>query len=140
VQAWTKESFNRSPDVVYGRSLWLLYGNAVPDTITTILVVDDEPVVVAVARMTLEHAGYCVVTASSGAEASEAAAKLERVDVLLVDHRIPPDRGRDIADRLLRTHPAMRVMQFSGWAREHLEAEGSLTPGAAFLAKPFTSR
>jgi two-component system, cell cycle sensor histidine kinase and response regulator CckA len=103
-----------------------------------ILVVDDEAVVVKLARIALERAGHRVETASSGADAYAVAAKLEHLDVLIVNHRIPPDRGRDIAERLLRTHPGMKVMHISGWLRQHLEEEDSLTPGAVFLSKPFT--
>jgi len=103
-----------------------------------ILVVDDDDLVVRVAGLARERAGHRVVSASSGAEAFKVAASMKHIDVLIVDHRIPPDLGRDIAERLLVNHTEMKVMHISGWARQQLEAEGSLTPGAAFLSKPFT--
>src|ERR1700722_8640514 len=98
----------------------------------SILVVDDDSEVTKITKLALEHVGHDVITASSGAEAHQAAAGMESVDVLIVDYRVPPDRGRDIAECLLLTHPEMRVMHISGWFPEQLESEGSLTPGAAF--------
>lgn len=108
------------------------------NVVAAILIVDDEAPVIHVARAALERAGHKVYTASSGAEAHAFARAIPRVDVLIVDHRIPPDRGRDIAERLLVFHPGVRVVHMSGYSLEDLETEGSLTPGAAFLPKPFT--
>jgi two-component system, cell cycle sensor histidine kinase and response regulator CckA len=103
-----------------------------------ILVVDDEALVLKFVRLALERAAHTVITAFSGAEAFAMVSKLARVDVLIVDHSLSPDAGRDVAERLLLTYPEMKVMHISGWPQEHVEQEGSLVPGAAFLAKPFT--
>jgi CheY-like chemotaxis protein len=59
-----------------------------------ILVVDDEAVVLQIARLALERSGHSVVTARSATEAFAAVEKLARVDVLIVDHSLTPDRGR----------------------------------------------
>jgi DNA-binding response OmpR family regulator len=103
-----------------------------------VLIVDDEDLVTRIIRIALERVHHSVFTASSAAEAYQAATEMVRVDLLIVDHRVSPDRGRDIAERLLLTHPEMRVMHISGWLRPQLESEGGLTLGAAFLSKPFT--
>jgi CheY-like chemotaxis protein len=71
------------------------------------------------------------VTARSAAEAFAAVEKLARVDVLIVDHSLTPDRGRDVAERLLLKYPEMKIMHISGWLQEQMQEEGSLTPGAA---------
>ena len=102
-----------------------------------IVVVDDEVIVIQVVRMALEHVGHTIHTASSGTEADRIAATIHHMDVLIVDHWIPPETGRVIAERLLRRHTTARVMHISGYPREHLEAEGNFFPGASFLAKPF---
>jgi hypothetical protein len=65
---------------------------------------------------------------------------MEIVDVLIVNHRMGLERGCDIAERLLINRPNLRVMHISGLPREYLEDEGGLTPGGAFLSKPFTFR
>jgi two-component system cell cycle sensor histidine kinase/response regulator CckA len=106
--------------------------------VPNVLIVDDEPLVIQVARMALERSGYIVETATSSAKAYELAAAMEWLDLLIVDNMMPLDRGRDIAERLMRTYPEMRVMHISGWPREQLEAKNVMTPGAAFLPKPFT--
>lgn len=103
-----------------------------------ILLVDDEELVVRVASMALTRAGHTVHAAQSGAEADRIAAELSHIDVLIVNHRITPENGRAIAERLLTTHPGTKVMHISGYPRAHMEAEGSFLPGAAYLSKPFT--
>jgi CheY-like chemotaxis protein len=110
-----------------------------------ILVVDNEEIVIRIAAIALKRAGHTVHTAKSGAEADRIAAELSQIDVLVVDHRIDgaakfmaPENGRAIAERLVRRHRDVKVMQISGYPRAHLAAEGSLVPGAAYLAKPFT--
>jgi two-component system cell cycle sensor histidine kinase/response regulator CckA len=104
-----------------------------------ILVVDDDVLVLKFARLALERATHTVITALSAAEAFARVAKLARVDTLIVDHSLSPATGRDVAKRLLLIYPEMKVMHISGWPREHVEQEGSLIPGAAFLSKPFTA-
>ncbi len=102
-----------------------------------ILVIDDEETVIYLTRATLERAGYSIHTASTGDEGEIIAATLPVIDLLIVDHGVPPDSGVYIAERLVRDRPQMKVMQFSGYPRECLEREGKLIPGAAFLPKPF---
>jgi DNA-binding NtrC family response regulator len=102
-----------------------------------ILIVDDEIMVIRFARVALERAKHTVHTADSGVEAWRLAMVTERFDVLIVDHWIPPDTGRAIAERVLVRHPKAKVMHISGYPREHLEDHGWFLPGAAFLGKPF---
>ncbi len=105
-----------------------------------ILVVDDEETVIYLTRATLGRAGYSIHTAHSGDEAEAIAATLPMLDLLIVDHGVPPDNGRNIAERLKSDRPQMKVMQFSGYPQEYLEREGRLLPGAAFLHKPFVPK
>jgi hypothetical protein len=66
-----------------------------------VLVVDDDAFVLNFVRIALERAAHTVITAFSGAEAFALVAKLARVDMLIVDHSLSPDTGRDVAERLL---------------------------------------
>ncbi len=109
------------------------------DATAFVLVVDDEPVIVSLIQAVLGRMGHCVVAAKSSKEAFQAASRMETVDALIVDHRVSADWGRDIAELLLLSHPEMRVMHISGFSGAQLEEEGQLTPGAAFLSKPFTA-
>jgi two-component system, response regulator PdtaR len=97
-----------------------------------ILIVDDEIMVINFARMALERVEHTVHTAASGEEAWRLAMVTERFDVLIVDHWIPPDTGRAIAERVLGKHPKAKVMHISGYPRQHLEDHGCFLPGAAF--------
>ena len=77
-----------------------------------------------------ERAGHEVATAESGTEASRKAALMDRVDLLIVDHEMPTDRGCDLAASSLRLHPATEVMHILCWHRDRMEADGNLTPGS----------
>ena len=69
-----------------------------------ILVVDDTPTQIALARQTLEPAGFQCVTAASGLEA-EAIAEKERPDLILLDVVMPGQDGFQTC-RKLRKNPA----------------------------------
>lgn len=102
-----------------------------------ILVVDDEEFVIYLTRVTLERIGHKIYTARSGEAGEWRAATLPVLDLLIVDHGIPPDGGRQLAERLTQARPGLKVMQFSGYPEEYLRREEKLMPGAVFLHKPF---
>jgi len=84
----------------------------VPKT-TSILVVDDEPVVRALLRAALAPAGSRVVEAVDGSEALEVAWR-EQPDVVLLDVGLPKLSGLDVC-RALKTNPAApRVLLITG--------------------------
>ncbi len=105
----------------------------------TILVAEDEPLVRAMARRTLERAGYRVLEASNGLEALAAAAALgEELDLLLTDIVMPEMGGRELAATLRRERPSLRILFMSGYTHER-EAHLSAGEGIShFLHKPFT--
>ena len=80
----------------------------------TVLIVDEEQVVIHIARIALERAWHKVFAANSGEEAELLSAEMERIDVLIGNHRVPPYTGREIAERLLQAHPTARVVHISG--------------------------
>ena len=100
---------------------------------------DDEEIVVNVIRAALNSGGHEITIAKSGKEAVEAAQSADTIDVLIIDHSLPPDRGVDIANCILVQHPAARVLQISGYFRYQVEGKESLRH-AAFIQKPFTSQ
>ncbi|MEP7381268.1 MAG: PAS domain S-box protein [Gemmatimonadota bacterium] len=105
----------------------------------TILVAEDEELVRAMARRTLERAGYRVLEASNGVEALAAAATLgEELDLLLTDIVMPEMGGRELAATLRRERPSLRILFMSGYTQEresHLSAGEGISH---FLHKPFT--
>jgi len=101
-----------------------------------VLLVEDEPVVMAVIERMLVAAGHRVTTASDGVEALERVAT-ERVDVVLSDLTMPRMGGRELAARLCELAPAVRVVLASGYSDHAVDELNEWTP---VLQKPFTLR
>ncbi len=104
----------------------------------TILVVEDEPAVLALSRRALEAQGYVVLAASD----PSAALRLVElhggtIHLLLTDVVMPGLSGRVLADRLAARRPGIRVLYMSGYPGDAVVQHGELPPGSAFLQKPF---
>jgi len=106
----------------------------------TVLVVEDEEAVRALARRVLASRGYRVLEAGSAADALTLAAEArEPIDLLLTDVVMPGMGGPALAERLVRGRPGLRVLYISGYAEEAIQRHGSLPAGGALLEKPFTA-
>jgi CheY-like chemotaxis protein len=108
----------------------------------TILLVEDDHDVRALARRTLEDRGYTVLPASGPHEALHLA-KSARIDLLLTDIMMPQITGPRLVERFIAMYPTPVVVFMSGHAEDALTAaginvtsEGSIA--SAFLRKPFT--
>jgi CheY-like chemotaxis protein len=105
----------------------------------TILLVEDEPEVRLVARHILQSSGYTVLEAIDVDDALRIADQPDiAIDLLLTDVIMPGRNGRDLAERIQQTHPETRVLFMSGYTDNAIAHHGVLTPGTAFLQKPFT--
>jgi two-component system cell cycle sensor histidine kinase/response regulator CckA len=105
----------------------------------TILLVEDEPAVRALAAQVLRGRGYTVLEAINGEEALRLVKGLEPEIVLLVTDVIMPQmNGKELADRLQAIHPALKILYASGYTENTIVHHGVLDPGVAFLSKPFT--
>ena len=104
----------------------------------TILVVEDEPGVRAVAVATLEKLGYRVIESENG---PDALAKLDRhrdVDLLFTDIVMPGGMtGLDLAARARERVPGLKVLYTTGYASSENAPNGGLPKGAAVVAKPY---
>jgi two-component system cell cycle sensor histidine kinase/response regulator CckA len=103
----------------------------------TVLVVDDEALVRAAVVRTLRLAGYDVLEAANGDEASRAAANRPRVDLLLTDVVMPGLGGPELATRIRALHPAIRVLFVSGYADSGVVSGGQVSEGVELMTKPF---
>ena len=74
---------------------------------TRVLVVDDEPAICKALTMALTRAGFDTVSAQTG-EGALAILRSERVDVLVLDLRIPDTRGDVIFELAAAIHPHLR--------------------------------
>ena len=106
----------------------------------TVLLVDDEPSVVAIVKKMLIREGYTVVSATAAEEAIQIAqAEGARIDLLLTDIAMPQLNGRELADRLKSLRHGLRVLYTSGFMKEALLKYYSISiAGIPFLQKPFT--
>jgi CheY-like chemotaxis protein len=103
-----------------------------------ILLAEDEDGVRRMVQEVLSRQGYEVIAARHGEEAIEIAKRhLDRIDVLLTDVVMPGISGRQLADRLSRIRPGIRVIYMSGYAEDAIVQHGVLEDGIDFLLKPF---
>jgi len=112
---------------------------AIPTGSETVLVVEDDSEVLALASRTLASLGYRVITAASGEDAlAIAEARRDRIDLLFTDVVMRGINGRQVADRLAGLHPACRVLYTSGYTDDAIVHRGVLDDGIAFVPKPYT--
>ena len=104
----------------------------------TVLLVEDAAPVRTLARRSLESCGYKVLDAADGRSAIELSARhAGEIDVLVTDVVMPGMSGRELAERLAPTRPAMKVLYTSGYTDDAMVRQGVLNAGVAFLQKPF---
>ena len=104
----------------------------------TILLVDDEQMVLEVSKDLLEYLGYRVYAAGSGQEAIAVyAEKRNEIDLVILDMILPGMSGGETFDRLREIDPEIRVLLCSGYSIEG-EAQQIMDRGCnGFIQKPF---
>ncbi len=101
----------------------------------TILVVEDEAIVLRVVTKILKRAGFTVLSASNSAEARQFVSKFPAtIHLLLSDVEMPDIAGPDLAIELKAIRPELRVILMSGHADGALLV---LNYGWHFMRKPF---
>jgi two-component system, cell cycle sensor histidine kinase and response regulator CckA len=103
----------------------------------TILLVEDEDMVRAVAERALTRNGYTVITATNGEEALEVLASRDDIDLLVSDVVMPVMDGPTMVRQARADNPALPVLFMSGYAEEQLRKTIDLDR-MAFLPKPFS--
>ncbi len=108
----------------------------------TILIVEDEDMVRAVAERALTRQGYKVLTAANGEEAldlleSRAGGDQPPVDLLISDVVMPTMDGPTMVRHARTKYPDLPILFMSGYAEEQLRRSIDLDR-VAFIAKPFS--
>ena len=104
----------------------------------TILVVDDEPVVLMLVGDTLRDLGYTIIEARDGAEALRLWAKHREFDLVITDVGLPGGlNGRQLADALRVGTPDLPVLFITGYAENAALGNGTLDHGMEVITKPF---
>jgi two-component system cell cycle sensor histidine kinase/response regulator CckA len=103
----------------------------------TILLVEDEAMVRAVAERALTRHGYTVLTAENGEAALELLNGGQEIDLMISDVVMPTMDGPTCVREARKMHPDLPILFISGYAEEQLRKSIDLER-VAFLAKPFS--
>ncbi|MFA5179984.1 MAG: PAS domain S-box protein [Syntrophales bacterium] len=107
----------------------------------TVLVVEDEPALLTLAKMMLETLGYRVLAAGTPGQAIALAKEHARAIQLLISDVVMPEmNGRDLAERLQSLYPDMKIMFMSGYTSNVIVHRGVLDEGVNFIQKPFSMK
>ncbi|MDX1697355.1 MAG: response regulator [Thiohalobacterales bacterium] len=106
-----------------------------------ILLVDDEPHVIRVMRLSLEKAGYRIGEAANGLQAMEYLQKY-RPDLMITDIDMPRMNGRELCEEITRTMPdrTFRILVLTARAEDEHRAWSSGLDNIGFFEKPVSMR
>ncbi|MFZ0428484.1 MAG: ATP-binding protein [Acidobacteriota bacterium] len=115
------------------------HSSASPAGDEQVLVVEDDPAVRQVICELLRELGYVVNSASTPDQVlAMSDEELARVELLLTDVILPTMTGKELAQRLRRRRPELRILFASGYTDSVIAQHGILDDHAVFLQKPFT--
>lgn len=102
----------------------------------TVLMIDDEDLLLTMGEMVLTSYGYRVLTANGGQRALEIfAEKGKEIDLVITDLVMPNMSGRELIERLRRMTPNVKIICASGFVRPPSTEEKE-----NYLQKPFASQ
>ena len=102
----------------------------------TVLMVDDEDLLLTMGQMVLSSFGYTVLTANSGHKALEFFSNTEQpIDLVITDVVMPNMSGRELTEHIQRISPNTKIIWSSGYVRATTQLEHE-----TYLQKPFTSQ
>jgi CheY-like chemotaxis protein len=105
----------------------------------TVLIVEDQAQILALAQSLLEEEGYKTFTAASADDALVILAGTEPVDILFVDINLNREMqaGIELAKRAVALKPGLKVVYSTGLTVTD-DVRALLVPGAVILEKPYT--
>lgn len=104
----------------------------------TVLLVEDEPMVLELGEMMLKRLGYNVLTAAEPGQALEIAKTYENeIALLITDVVMPTMNGRDLSQRIASLRPGIKCLFASGYTADAIARHGVLDQGIHFIQKPF---
>jgi signal transduction histidine kinase len=105
----------------------------------TVLLVEDDPMLLSMTKAMLERLGYAVLPASTPREAIRLASEhADEVQLLVTDVVMPEMNGRELADELCKAHPGLKHLFISGYTADVIADRGVLEEGVHFVQKPFS--
>ena len=104
----------------------------------TILLIDDEEMVINISEMMLKKLGYKVLKAHSGSEGLQLFEKNKfMIDLIISDLEMPEMNGEEVMDRLREIDPQIKVMLSSGALTDTDEQDVMNKGFNGFLKKPY---
>jgi signal transduction histidine kinase len=125
---WTPGASIRGEDAVAGGT-------------ETILLVEDDLLVLELAQRTLQQLGYNVLPCSSPDEALRTFGEYQsRIELLVTDLVMPRMNGKDLAARISALSPGVSVLFSSGYGENIIAKQGVIGDGLNFIGKPYRPR
>ncbi len=120
-------------------------GKAVTESVThgseSILLVEDEPAILALGIKMLDRLGYKTLAAGTPGEAIRLAEEhAGEIHLLITDVIMPEMNGRDLAKQLVSLYPSLKSLFMSGYTANVIAHHGVLDEGTNFIQKPFSMR
>ena len=107
----------------------------------TVLVVEDEPMILKMTQIMLEKLGYKILTGGTPGEAIHIAEEYTgEIHLLMTDVVMPKMNGRDLANLLSSFYPNLRCLFMSGYTANVIVHHGVLDGGVHFIQKPFSMK
>ena len=110
-----------------------------PGGTETVLVVEDEKMLLEFVGTILEEQGYKVLSAETPADALTIAREYNSpIHLLITDVVMPGMNGREVKEAVTSLHPDIKTIYMSGYTADIIALKGIIDEGTAFLQKPFT--
>jgi len=105
----------------------------------TVLIVEDEPLILQFAQTVLGDGGYTVLTADTPGKAARLAEEHDGdIQLLFTDVIMPEMNGGELAQRLQSLYPDIKRLFMSGYTANVIAHHGVLDKGVHFIQKPFS--
>jgi DNA-binding NtrC family response regulator len=105
----------------------------------SVLVLDDEPLILKFISSSLLSQGYSSVHHATSADAARALMRKHEFSALITDIHLPDCDGRDFAQEFLDVNPDASVLMMSGFASDDLLLPDNLQDRVHLLEKPFSA-
>lgn len=107
----------------------------------TLLIVDDEPVLLELLSDILQPKGYHVLAAGSGEEALDYVEAVgDKIDLVISDNMMPGMTGRELAKRILMRDPLKKILVCSGFSPTRDAEAAEMNYVTSYVQKPYQRR